>query len=56
MGILLRFGTQKGKGFVFGILWPGREGWGGRFIVGSLFWVLTFTFYLLVGFYLCCQL
>lgn len=27
----------------------------GKGAESSLFWVLTFTFYLLVGFYLCCQ-
>lgn len=37
MGILLRFGTQKGKGFVFGILWPGREGWEGGLLWGVYF-------------------
>ena len=50
MGILLRFGLLclAFAGLVGGV--------GGQFIVGNLFWVLTFTFYLLVGFYLCYQL
>ena len=43
---------EKGRGFVFGVLQPGKGvGVEGRLIVGRLFWVLTFTFYLLVGFY-----
>lgn len=40
---------------VFGISGLGKRV-GGRFIVGSLFWVPTLTFYLLVEFCLCCQL
>ena len=44
--------SKKGRGFVLGILQPGKGvGGEGSLIVGSLFWVLTFTFYLLVGFY-----
>lgn len=48
-GLALYFGLPRAEE-VWGV------GVGGRFIVGSLFWVLSFTFYLLVGFYLCCQL
>lgn len=53
IGILLRCGTLKRAGALCSASSSLGKGWGGegRLIVGSLFWVLTFTFYLLVGFY-----